>query len=187
MQLTLYQNYLNSEDIKMLTLKQLNLSEEELTEMLSFIFENSDNPEKEFYLRFVKEATLEQKMILMMTEASPEYKTKHIKKGVMSGLGALFGPFWIAKRAIQAFYDKCSRKCSIGGLNTFMRQKCMAECQVGQADRRMAAAQKISCAGNKECEDKKKGLIQKYKEQAAKARNKHLAYKEKHKDVRFTV
>ena len=172
----------------MLTLEQLNMSESDLNDMLNFIFEHSTHPEKDLYMKFVKEdATLNQKIAILMMEASPEYKTKHIKKGAMSAIGALFGPFWVAKRAIQAFYDKCSRKCSIGGLNTFMRQKCMAECQVGQADRRLAAAQKISCAGNSECETKKKGLIQKYKEQAAKARNKHLAYKEKHKDVRFTV
>ncbi len=177
----------------MLTLQHINLTEEELGAFLNFLFEGSD--EQELYEKFIGEATLDQKLGLlekeaidtMLTEESPEYKTKHIRKGIMSSLGTLLGPFWVAKRAIQAMKDKCSRKCSIGGLNTFMRQKCMAECHKREADAAVTAATKISCAGNKQCDEKKKGLIQKYKEKAAKAANKALAYKEKHKKVRFTV
>jgi hypothetical protein len=63
----------------------------------------------------------------------------------------------------------------------------MARCHKSEADSAVSAAMKISCAGNAGCEKKKKDLVTKYKEKAAKAANKALAYKEKHKKVRFTV
>lgn len=177
----------------MLTFDQINLTEDELSEYMIYIYEAEDHPEKEMYAKFIGEATLDQKIGLlnqMILEVQDPSKQGHLRKGVMSHLGVVagLGVFWLAYRGIRAAFDKCSRKCSIAKTNTFMRQKCMAECNVGQAKNAAAAATKISCAsGDSKCEAKKKELIAKHNKKMADAQNKHLAYKEKHKKLRYTV
>ncbi len=181
----------------MLTLQQLNLTEAELGQFLNSIYEMEDHPEKEYYAKFIDEATLDEKLGLatleatkmMLNEKDPT-KVGHLKKGAMSALGQVagLGVFWMAYRGIRAAFDKCSRKCKIGGTNTFIRQKCMAGCNAAMADQAVAAAKKVNCApGDSACEGKKKDLIQKKQQEAAEKRNKYQAYKEKHKKLRYTV
>ena len=105
MQLTPYRNYLNSEDIIMFTLQQINLSEEEVGQMLNFIYEAEEHPEKDLYARFIKEdATLDQKLsmleglVLEAKDASgakvqDPNKQGHLRKAVSSVVGQLTGPF----------------------------------------------------------------------------------------------
>jgi len=186
----------------LLTLEQLNLNEDELGTFLNFIYEAEDHPEKELYFRFIDEATKEQKLGLLtklaselyekenLTEIKDPNKQGHLLKGLAShaGMVAGLGVFWVAYRAIRAALDKCSRKCSIMKANTFMRQKCMAECNVGQMKQAAAAAAKIKCAaGDEKCVAKKKELVAKYNKKAVDAENKHRGYKEKHKQLRYTV
>jgi hypothetical protein len=109
-------------------------------------------------------------------------------KGAASMAGAgLFGLFWVAYRIIKAVKSKCSRKCSVVGLNTLMRQKCMAECNVTEAKAAMAAAGKVQCKGDTGCEAKKQKMVAKWKDKMSNAVNKAAAYKKKHKDVAFTL
>jgi hypothetical protein len=178
----------------MLTLKQINLSEEELGQVLNFIYEAEEDPDRDMYARFIKEeATLEQKLNLLQIEAlkvkaEDPSKVGHLKKGAASMVGAgLFGLFWVAYRVIRAAKNKCSRKCSVIGLNTLLRQKCMAECNVGEAKSAMAAAGKVQCKGDQKCEEKKKKMVAKWKDKMNNAANKAAAYKKKHKDVAFTL
>lgn len=181
----------------MLTLEQLNFTEQEVGDFLNMIYELEDNPEKEMYSRFIDEASLDQKLGLltleaekmMMLEKDPT-KVGHLKKAAMSALGQVggLGVFWTAYRGIRATFDKCSRKCKIMGTNTFIRQKCMAGCNAALADQAIAAAKKVKCApGDAKCESDKKALIAKKQKEAAEKRNKYQAYKEKHKNIRFTV
>ena len=72
--------------------------------------------------------------------------------------------------------------------NTFMRQKCMAECNVHEMEQAVQAANKIKCGPkDKECPEKKKEMIKKYQQKLVDAKNKHLRYVEKHKKLRYTV
>lgn len=177
----------------MLTLKQINLNEEELGLMLNFIYEAEENVEKDLYARFIKEdATLDQKLNLLQMEAmkvqaKDPTKQGHIGKAIASVGGQLFGPFWIAYRLIRAFTEKCSRKCKVIGTNTFIRQKCMAECDAAEAIKAVAAVNKIQCKGDAGCEGKKKTMMKKYKDKAANAASKVQRYKEKHKKLAFTI
>lgn len=178
-----------------ITLENLNLTENELDELLNFIYEAEDHPEKEMYFKFIGEATLDEKLGLtqkLMIEAEAEAKGKgvgHLKKGAMSMAGQVggLGVFWVAYRVIKAMKDKCSRKCSVIGTNTFMRQKCMADCQAQEAAKSLAAASKVSCKGDSACESKKKELIAKWKKKAAEAADKKKRYAEKHKKLAYTV
>ena len=183
----------------MLTLKQLNLSEEELGQFLNYIYEAEDHPEKDLYAQFIDEATLDHKLGLLVAEArkmesleeiKDTTKQGHLAKGVASvaGVVAGLGIFWVAYRGIRAAFDKCSRKCSAGGLNTFMRQQCMAKCKIGEMASAVGAANKINCPpGDAKCPEKKKAMIQKYQTKLAAAKNKSQRYDEKHKKLRYTV
>lgn len=179
----------------LLTLEQLNLTEEDVGVVLNFIYEAEEHPEKDMYTKFIDEATLDQKLSLLTLEADKmaikakdPSKQGHIGKGIASVVGvALFGPFWMAYRIIRAVNQKCSRKCSVTGLNTLLRQKCMAECNVAEAKGALAAAGKVQCKGDAKCETKKKEMLNKWKEKLGNAANKAKAYKEKHKKVAFTV
>jgi len=172
----------------MLTLEQLNINEQELDQALNFIYESGDHPEKDMYIKFIKEdATLDQKMALMMNEIQDPNKQGHIGKAIASVAGRMFGPFWLAYRLIRAFTEKCSRKCKVIGTNTFIRQQCMAKCNAQEGLKAAAAAAKIKCSGDASCEEKKKEMVKKYKSKAAEAQNKYERYKEKHKKLAFTV
>lgn len=179
----------------LLTLEQINLTEEEVGTVLNFIYESEEHPEKDMYAKFIDEATLDQKLSLLTLEADKmaikakdPSKQGHIGKGIASAVGAgLFGVFWVAYRIVRAIKSKCSRKCSVVGLNTLLRQKCMAECNVTEAKGAMAAAGKVQCKGDAKCETKKKEMLGKWKEKLGNAANKAQAYKEKHKKVAFTM
>jgi hypothetical protein len=180
----------------MLTLEQININEQELDQILNFIFENGDHPEKEMYLKFIKEdATLDQKLVIATMEATDSSGAKvrdpskqgHMAKAVGSVAGQLFGPFWLAYRVIRAFTDKCSRKCKVIGTNTFIRQKCMAGCSAQEASKSLAAVAKIQCKGDAGCETKKKSLQDKWSKKAAEAKAKHERYAQKHKKLAFTI
>lgn len=177
----------------MLTLEQLNLSEEDLNFYLKFIYEAEDHPEKEHYHKFIDEATMDQKLGLLnilVSEIKDPEKQGHLRKAFMSRVGQVagLGVFWAAYRGIRAAVDKCSRKCSVAAANTFMRQKCMAECKVGEMNSAIGAANKIQC-GPKDpgCPEKKKEMIAKYQQKLTDAKNKHQRYVEKHKKLRYTV
>lgn len=176
------------EGTKMFTLEQLNLTEQELGDMLNLIYEFEDRPEKEMYAKFIKEdATLDQKLALLMMEVK-EPTVKHGGKAVSSWAGAfLFGPFWVAYRLIKAVKEKCSRKCSLMKLNTFIRQKCMVECNLEEAKKAHAATAKINCKGKAECEQKKKDLAAKWARKVTELSAKLKGYQEKHKKLAFTV
>jgi hypothetical protein len=166
----------------LLTLEQINLEEQELDQVLNFLYE-IDNPEEaSLYARFIKEdATLDQKLIMIEAEmakvkAKDPTKQGHMGKAVASVAGQLFGPFWIAYRLIKAFTTKCSRKCKVIGTNTFIRQKCMAECDAAEAAKAVGAVNKIQCKGDKSCETKKAKMMQKFKDKAANAAEKSKRY-----------
>ncbi len=181
--------------IKRFTLEELNFSEQDVNEFLGIIYES--HPESDMYTKFVSEASLDQKLGLLTMEATKMMinekdptKVGHLKKGAMSTLGLVggLGVFWLAYRGIRAAFDKCSRKCSVAKINTFMRQKCMAGCNAAMADQAITAAKKVKCApGDSKCESKKKELISQKQKDAAKKRNKYQAYKEKHKKLRYTM
>jgi hypothetical protein len=171
----------------MITLEELNITEQELDQMLNFIYEASENEEREMYARFIKEdATLDQKLALLISEVK-EPKQGHMGKAVMSAAGTLFGPFWVAYRLIKAVKEKCSRKCSVMKTNTFIRQKCMVECKLEEAKKSQAAAAKINCKGKPECESKKKAMQSKWASRVQELSSKLKRYQEKHKKLMFTV
>lgn len=176
------------------TLQELNINEQDLDEVLNFIYKTEEDKDKDLYARFIKEdATLDQKLNLLQMEAmkvqaKDPSKQGHLMKGAASMAGAgIFGIFWVAYRIIRAVKNKCSRKCSVIGLNTLLRQKCMAECNVKEAKAAMAAAGKIQCKGDAGCETKKKKMITKWKDKMNNAANKATSYAKKHKDVAFTL
>jgi len=171
----------------MLTLKHLNLNEEELGLMLNFIYEAEEHPEKDLYAQFIDEATLDQKLGLLVMELKDVSKQGHLLKSTASYAGRALLPFWTAYRVIRAFMEKCSRKCGAISGNTFMRQKCMAKCKSDEAAKSLAATGKIQCGGDKKCEEKKKSLQAKWKTKATAAAQKAQRYTEKHKKLAFTV
>ena len=98
----------------MITLEQLNLTEEELDAVLSGIFEATDDPEKEHYHRFIKEdATLDQKLALFEQNKPKFYKM------------------------IEDMGYNCRQ--AVGG-KTFERQMGVVECGTLEAARMLGAA-----------------------------------------------
>ncbi len=84
----------------MLTLKHINLTEEELGMILNFIYEAEDRSEKAMYAKFIDEATLDQKLGLLVMELKDVTKQGHLRKGVMSNLGRGLLHFWTAYRDV---------------------------------------------------------------------------------------
>lgn len=171
----------------MIKLEQINITEAELGEMLNFIYEAENHPEKARYAKFIGEATLDQKLGLLVLELKDVSKQGHLRKSGMSLLGVAFLPFWTAYRIIRAFNEKCSRKCGAVSANTFMRQQCMARCKSEEATKTLEATGKIKCNGDAKCEEKKKKLVAKWKTKSTEAAQKAQRYKEKHKKLAFTL
>ena len=97
----------------MLTLKQLNMTEQELNDVLCFIYEAEEPSEATNYTRFIK------------TDASLDQKLKMLISGNKLGEGNEI--FYTVKRLIEAGDCKCSDVTP-----TWKRQRDIAECQIKQ-------------------------------------------------------
>jgi len=109
----------------MITLKQLNLTEQELDDVLCFIYESEEPEDAVNYTRFIK------------TDALIDQKLKMLTVGNTLGEGS--EPFFIIKRIIESSDCGCSDVTS-----TWKRQRNIAECQATQILKILESAVKTS-------------------------------------------